>query len=293
MFVKQLLKAALLIFVLIPFLFSRCHCAEVEKRISMAVLPCYDVFDMFKKFKPLAQYVKKRTGLDVDVMVPKNLESLRASLQNGDVDFILQDPHTYAELAPLLNRDCILSALAQDGSGWQRGLIIVRKDSGIKDVGELGGKRVMFGPKLSIIKWVGARELFEENGINIYRDLKSHSHGGCCEDIAFYVFLKAVDAGVVCDDFFLEHNEKKSELGIDLDQIAVIGRTRRFPTRVFAARRGVDAKVQALVNQALLHLDNRNSEDAKVLGPTGIGGFRVSKDKDYESMRPLIGESCP
>jgi len=35
----------------------------------------------------------------------------------------------------------------------------------------------MFGPKASITKWVAARLLFEENGINIDKDLKAYSNG--------------------------------------------------------------------------------------------------------------------
>ena len=55
----------------------------------------------------------------------------------------------------------------------------------------------MFGPKLSAARWVAAKALFEENGMNIDKDLKAYSNGKCCEDVAFNVYLKAVDAGVV------------------------------------------------------------------------------------------------
>lgn len=293
MLLQKLLKLILPAFLLIPLLAAECFCKEAGKSITLAVLPCYDDFATFKKFHRLTEYLKNQTGLDTVIVVPKNFESIRSSLQSGEVDLILQDPHTYAKLAGFLDRDLILSVLALDGASRQRGLIIVRKDSGIKEIEELRGKSVMFGPKLSITKWVGARELFQENGINIGRDLKSYSHGGCCDDIAFYVFLKAVDAGVVCGDFFTEHKGNKSELGIEPDRLAVIGKTRPFPTRVFAARRGIDGKILARVTQALLGLDIRKAEHREILIPTGIGGFQVSRDQNYENMGTLMDGDPP
>ncbi len=287
---QRLPRLVLLVFLLLP---RQAWCSQAGKGLTLAVLPCYDAFATFKKFNRLAQYLKKQTGLPVDIVISKDLESTRSSLQSGEIDFVLQDPHTYVELAANLRRDFLLSTLARDGTGFQRGLVIVRKDGGVRKLADLHGKRVLFGPKLSITRWAGARELFQQNGIDIDRDLKSYSQDGCCEDVAFNVFLQAVDAGVVCDDYFSEHGGKNSELGIDLDRLAVIGKTRPFPTRVLAARRGIDEKVLAQVSRALLALDIRNPEGEKILAPAGLGGFQRSEDKDFTNIRTLMGKTPP
>ena len=260
-----------------------------KKNIIIAVLPCSDVEMTFKKFHPLITYLKQQTGFDIEIMVPRDYAEFEWVIKNGDIDFALQDPHTYLRLAKLYNKDALIRSLTREGETAQRGAIIVRKDSGINTVKDLRGKTVMFGPKLSATKWIAAKEVFKYNGIYIDKDLRAYHNGGCCEDIAFNVYLKAVDAGVVCDHYFEEHSQNRNELGIDAKQLIVIGRTKSVPTRVFSARKELSNSILTRVNQALLSLDKKNPEHAKILYPAELGGFRKLENKDYDRIRSLVG----
>ncbi len=286
---KIVAKRVLIIAFLTYFLFVTGYAESAEKHITIAILPCSDVVMTFKKFHPLITYLKQQTGFDIELVVPRDYAEFEWSIKNGDIDFAFQDPHTYVRLARLYKKDALIRALTREGETSQYGLIIARKGSGINRVGDLRGKTVMFGPRLSVTKWIAATEVFKENGINIDKDLKAYHNGGCCEDIAFNVYLKAVDAGVVCDHFLEEHSENRNELGIDAKQIIVIGRTKSVPTRVFAARKEVNNSVVTRVNQALLSLDKKNPEHAKILYPAELGGFQKSKDEDYDRIKILIG----
>ena len=238
-----------------------------QKHITIAILPCKDVVMTFKKFHPLVTYLGQETGLEIKLVVPKDSTEFEKSLKNGDIDFAFQDPYTYVRLADLYNRGTLLRALTRDGETVQSGVVITRKDSGTNKVEDLKGKTVMFGPKLSATNWVVAKLLFEEKGIDIDKDLKAYSNGKCCEDIAFNVYLRTVDAGVVCDHFFEEHSEKQQELGIDAKEIMVIGRTRLIPTNVFAANRSVSEEIIMMINEALLRLDKEEKCTHKVSIP--------------------------
>lgn len=260
-----------------------------QKRAIVAILPCSDVVATFKKFNPLMQYLKQQTGLDIELVVPKDSEGFEWAVKNQEIDFVFQDPHTYVSLSRLFNRNSLIKTLTRDGGAYQYGLFIARKDSGITKIGDLKGKTVMFGPKLSATKWIAAKEAFRKIGLNIDKDLKAYQNGGCCEDIAFNVYLKAVDAGVVCEHFIGEHSEKQKELGIDVKDITIIGRTGPVPTRVFVARKGLDDNIVSRINNALLRLDKNNPAHATILFPAEIGGFQRAKDKDYDGVRALLG----
>ena len=286
---RRLNKGTILVSVFFCLLASASYAEVSRKHFIIEILPCSDVVMSFKKFHPLVTYLKQQTGLDIETTVPKDFDELERAIKNGDTDFVFQDYHTYINLARLYNRDALIRALTRNGETYQNGLIIARKGSRINQVADLRGKTVMFGPKLSATKWIAAKELFKENGINIDEDLRAYLNGGCCEDIAFNVYLKAVDAGVVCDHFLEEHSEKHKELGINFKQIIVIGRTGSVPTRVFAARKELDSGVVTKVNQALVSLDRNNPAHAEILYPAELGGFQKSKDKDYDGMRILMG----
>jgi phosphonate transport system substrate-binding protein len=262
---------------------------EAKKPLTIAMFPCTDVVMSLKKFHPLVTYLKQETGLDIEFIVPKDSVKFERAIKNGNIDFAFQDPNIYVKSADLYDKNTLISALTGKGSTSQSGVVITRKDSGINKVEDLRGKTVMFGPKLSAARWVAARMLFEGSGINIDKDLKAYSNGGCCEDVAFNIYLKAVDAGVVCDHFLKEHSGKQKELGVDTKQIVVVCGTRSVPTRVFAARQEVSDDIVTRVNQALLRLDKNKPAHAKILHRAELGGFQRSKDGDYDSIRMLMG----
>lgn len=131
-----------------------------KKHITIAFLPCYDIVMTFKKFHPLITYLEQETGFDIKMVVQTDFSEFELAIKNGDIDFALQDPHTYVRLEGLYNKDALISALTREGATAQYGVIIVRRNSGISEVGDLRGKTVMFGSKLSATKWIAARCTF-------------------------------------------------------------------------------------------------------------------------------------
>ena len=286
---KNLSKRALICLLLGALLMGDVYAAEGTNKITIAIFPCTDVLMSFKKFHPLFSYLKEETGLDINMVVPTDVEEFERNIKNGDIAFALQDSHIYVTLASLYNKKSLLGTRTRNGGTLQSGVVIVRKDSGIHDLKDLKGRTVMFGPKLSADKWVAAVLLLTENGINIDKDLKSYSNGTCCEDIAFGVYLKAVSAGVVCDHFLEEHLKKQQELGVNAGELKVVGRTRPVPTKVFAARQGLSDDIVKTINQSLLKLDKNEPAHKQLLFGAELGGFYIAKDEDYDSLRILIG----
>jgi phosphate/phosphite/phosphonate ABC transporter binding protein len=275
---------------LIFFLVIGSSTISAGEQFTIAVLPCSDIMLTFKKFNPLVTYLKQQTGIDMRIVIPNDYVKFESAVKNKEIDFAFLDPHTYVRSSSLYNKSALIRSLNREGMPSQQGVVIVKKGSGIKTLNDLRGKVVMFGSELSATKWIAARLLFKENGINIDKDLSSYSNGGCCEDIAFNVYLNAVDAGVVCNHFLAEHSEKQKELGINADQFIIIGKTKSVPTRLFVARKDLRNDIVTKVNKALLKLDRANPEHAKILYPAELGGFQRTRDDEYKSLRNLMGK---
>jgi ABC-type phosphate/phosphonate transport system substrate-binding protein len=135
---------------------------------------------------------------------------------------------------------------------------------------------------------VVAKLLFEESGLNIDTDLKAYTHGQTCEGMAFSVQFGGVDAAVVCDHFLEDHLEKRQQLGVDLKQLVIIGRTKLVPTRVFSPRGDIDGDIVNKVNQALLRLDKKISDHDKILYSVEMGGFEKTKREDYSHTKTIL-----
>jgi phosphonate transport system substrate-binding protein len=251
-----------------------------ETPFSIAVLPCTDIEATFRRFHPLIEYLKQSAGVAVRLVVPRDLAEFEALLRNGQVDAALQDPHTYARLAHYFDGSTLLGTVGTDGRTVQAGVLVVRKDSGVTRPAQLRGRAVMFGPRTSTAKWVAARMLFDSEGIDPDRDLKI-VNGGCCEDIAFVVAIRSVDAGVICEHFMNQREARQGELGLDADALRIIARTPAFPMRAFAARQGAPAAVVAAVIDALLRLNPRVPDQGRILSSAEISGFRRASEAEY------------
>ena len=289
MLIKKLVKILAISTVCMLCIVVKLYAGEAREAVRIAILPCSDAVRTFKKFSPLATYLNQETGFDIKIVVPKDYAGFEQAIKTANIHFAFQGPHTYVRLSKWYNKDALIKAIASDGTTSQSGVFIARKDSGINKVENLRGKSVMFGPILSATKWLAAKLLLEEKGIDIDEDLLVYSNGGCCEDITFYVYLKYFDAGVVCDHFMERHLDKQDELGIVGKQIAIIGKTISVPTRVFTAGENVGNDIVTTVNQALLRLDINEPAHKKILYDAELYGFQESKDEDYDYIRMLIG----
>jgi phosphonate transport system substrate-binding protein len=254
--------------------------ATPDRTLTLAVLPCTNIEATFQKFHPLIQYVTQSTGNRIKLVVPQNPTEFDMLLEHGQVDLALQDPHTYARLVRSFDPGELLGTLGSDGSSTQSGVVVVRRDSGITTLSQLRGRRVLFGPRASTSKWVAAQLLFERAGLDVGRDVTS-SNGGCCEDIAFEVAIRTVDAGVVCDHFARLHEARQKSLGVDVNALRVVARTDAFPSRVLAARRGAPREAVSAVMRALVRLDHSKADDARVLDAAEIRAFTRTSEHEY------------
>jgi phosphonate transport system substrate-binding protein len=264
------------------------HATETSKPIQLAILPCENIETTFEKSYPLLKFLIKQTNVDVRLVVPANYSAFETSLRKGEIDFALQDSHTYLMSKDLYNNAELLRVLSMEGETRQSAVVVVRQDSHIKTLSDLRGKTVMFGPESSLTKWVAAKLLFAESGINIDKDLRAYSHGGSCEDIAFSVYLRSVDAGVICQHFLEEHEAKQKELGLEGGQLLVIDRTKSVPTRVFTPRKDVSLDIVSKINNTLLNLEKKNPEHRNILYRMELGGFQRAQTKDYSEVKRLM-----
>jgi phosphonate transport system substrate-binding protein len=289
MTIKRLFKSLTIDVLFICVMVAASHAYGAKKHVTIAIFPCTDEVMAFKRFGPLVTYLKQETGFDFSLVVPTDPAEFEMGLKNKDIDFAFQNVRTYVRFAGLYDNGTLLRAVTRKGTITRSGVVIAKESSGIKKVADLRGKVVLFGPKHSTTRWVEAKVLFEESGLNIDKDLKAYSHGRSCDGIAFSVQFGGVDAGVICDHFFEQHSDRQQQIGVDPKQFTVIGRTKLVSTRVFAPRRDVGSDIVNAVNQALLRLDHKMPAHHKTLHTSELGGFQKSKDEDYNDTRMQMG----
>ncbi len=140
---------------------------------------------------------------------------------------------------------------------------------------------MLFGMECSASRWIVARKLFERHGMDIDKDLGNYSDGGCCEDISYNIFLKAADAGLVCQHYF----DEQKKLGAQhVAGLLVIGQSKPSPTRIFAAHKNTPRKFIDPVHKSLRKINLNNPEYESMITTTEIGGFVPATPDEYATL---------
>jgi len=274
---------------------ARAHAATTKEapHIRIAILPCADIVKTYTKYQPLKIYLQQYLHQKIEILVPSSFQEFKRIIITGEAEFAFQAPHAYITLANQYEKTNLLKSLTPQGASEHHGVIVTRKDSGIKSIADLSGKNFLFGHLYSTTKWVAAKSLLKEKGIDLNNNLKNYAHGNSCESIAMNVYLRQYDAGAICDYAFDEitENTNAKDDEIPPDGLIVIGSTWEIPTWVFATRKGVNQQTSTMVTDTLLGLNKQKPAHAKILKELDVGGFTEAQDSDYESLRKVLNTS--
>jgi phosphate/phosphite/phosphonate ABC transporter binding protein len=248
--------------------------------IRLGLLPRLSATEMTTMFTPLAEYLSKETGEKVRLVIPKDFNAFKALVSSGQVDMGFTNPLVYVQLKkndPSLD----LLGLASEKSGTKfRGIIIVRKDSGIEKVSDLRGKKLIFVEEDSAGGHIFQMLTLSKAGLDVKKDFTKLPYAKKHTNVAMAVFNKAADAGGIREDDL----EKMKEV-VDLAQIKVVAYTDYYPNWPLFSTKSMNKAASEKVKAALLKLKPNSPEAQQVAGPAKITGFAPVVDKDYDLLR--------
>ncbi|MCB2182744.1 MAG: phosphate/phosphite/phosphonate ABC transporter substrate-binding protein [Desulfobulbaceae bacterium] len=257
--------------------------------LKITILPCTDPVKTYKNFHHLAHYLEKKINRDVIIQVPRNHHAFLRIIREHETDFTYQTAHIYIALENSFNRHSSLSALTPDGKRQHKAFLITRSDSSIKNIEDLRGRSILFGSEQSTVKTLASKLLLKNHGIDEEKDLQDYSYGDSCEKNAFNVYLKAFEAGFVCDYSYNSlMSEEDPDWPIPPGSLKIVAETMSVPTWIFSALNTVEVSTVKAVQAALLALTSTNVEHQKILRSIESGGFVVTDEKDLLMLRKQL-----
>ena len=245
--------------------------------IKVAILPLYSAITLFERFDPLMRYLTKKIGYDFRLVIPKDFEAFFDTIVRGEADFSYSNPYIYIQLADKKYLTAFATTVMEVSGDIFRGIIITHKDSAIRTLDDLRGRRVMVVSYKSAGGFLTQKLLLNENGIDVFKDLRL-SEGKRQEEVILNVYRKKVDAGFVRESALDVLKEE-----VDLNKIRIIATTPYIANWPFAAARTTDAGMALRVRKYLLELDDR-----RVLSAAGLTGFKAAGDRDFDTLRKRI-----
>ncbi|MDA8422423.1 MAG: phosphate/phosphite/phosphonate ABC transporter substrate-binding protein [Nitrospiraceae bacterium] len=248
--------------------------------IRFGTLPRLSAAELQTMYAPLAGYLAKETGEKVSIVVPKTFDDFKRAVKAGKIDIGFANPLVYVQVKEKVDVEPL--ALSSDvTSGTRlRGIIIVRKDSGINSLQDLRGKKISFMAKDSPAAYLFQVLLLSKAGLEIHKDFTVLPFAKRHDKIIKEVLDKTADAGAVREDEF-----EKMKDSADFSQLRIIGYTDYLPNWPAFATPKLNKATANKVRAALLKLKPNDPQNEKILGLARLTGFIPVADKEYDGLR--------
>jgi phosphate/phosphite/phosphonate ABC transporter binding protein len=232
-------------------------------------------------FEPLTAYLSDAIGQKVVIYVAKDYGDLRTKMEAGAVDIGSFSPFAYVD-AERGGKIRIIAQSVIDGSATYVGIIVARKDSGLKTLTDLKGKRFAFVDPKSASGYVYPRAMLVEKGINPDTFFKETIFSGDHKKVIGDVLDGRVDAGATYDNALgIAKNS-----GMASDDLAIIASTDPIPHDAIAVRIGLDAGLTKKIQTALVNLDKTEAGRRIIANSKKkLTGHIIAQDSTFDVVR--------
>ena len=166
------------------FVFSIVGCTtktetkKEEKVIKMGFVPLKNSEKLVEDLKPISDYLSERLGVKVEAFTASNYIGVVEGLGSGSVDFGIIPPFSSLLAQKQSSAKPILTSKGKTGKPGYTAELYVRKDSGIKSLQDVKGKKVAFVDPSSSSGYIYPGAMLVEAGLNLDKDISYQFSGG-------------------------------------------------------------------------------------------------------------------
>ncbi|MCX5718556.1 MAG: phosphate/phosphite/phosphonate ABC transporter substrate-binding protein [Nitrospirae bacterium] len=266
---KRLLFFVLVLLLVVPAIVSAAE-------IKLGLLPRLPEKELIDMFTPLAKYLEKETGNTVTLVIPKDFDTYTKQAIAGDFDIGFTNPNIYITIKKAVPQVEPLAMASEPGVGTKlKGVFIVVKESPIKSIKELKGKKVSFVGTGSAAGYVA--QMLELEKVGIKKSDIQISFAGKPPKVAEAVRDGKADAGGMPESVF-------KRLPFEY-MLKVIGTTTALPNWPMHTTKKTNKDMASKVKEAILKLKPGTAAADKALNKANLEGFVPTTDKDFDVMR--------
>jgi phosphate/phosphite/phosphonate ABC transporter binding protein len=252
------------------------------RELKFGFTPFLNEADMRAEYQPLMAYLSDAIGQKVSLYVARDYGDLRTQMENGAVDVGSFSPFAYVDAA----RGGKIRIIAQsiiDGSGTYRGVIVARKDSGLKTLADLKGKRFAFVDPKSASGYVYPRAMLIEKGMLPESYFKETIFTGGHDKVISAVLDGRADAGAIYEGAL---GISKAE-GVPTENLVTLASTELIPHDAITVRVGLEEGLTKKIETALVGLDKNDAGRQLIANskPKKLTGYVIAEDSQFDVVR--------
>lgn len=282
-------KCVLPLCLLIFFALIITGCYYSRHKIVIGMVPYNNPADVIKDFNPIKEYIENETGIDIEVVVTGDYLGLIEFMKAKKVDIGWYGPFSYVAGDSVVKLEPLVVQYRKGSGIGYFSQIIVRSDSGIRNINDLRGKRFAFVETGSTSGFVIPSALFKSRDIDIQQYFTTIKYSGTHDSVAIDVINKNVDAGAM-DDIVLNSMVDTGKL--KREDVKVIWKSDVIPGSPYVARSDLDKTLKDKFKAAMLSIHEKAPQALKTHDQR-VEKFVECDSSTYNSIRntaKILGE---
>jgi len=268
----------LLAFCLVLGIASGARAADSDPaKLKVALLPDENASELIKRNQPLRNYLEKRLGKQIELVVTTDYSSMIEAMRFGRIDLAYFGPLSYV-LAKSKSNIEPFAAMVTGGKPTYRSVLIANVASGVSSLAGAKGKKVAFGDRASTSSHLIPKTMLAEAGLVQDRDYEEH-FVGTHDAVAVNVANGNAQVGGLSEIIFNSVLERKL---VDRNKIKVLGYSKEYPQYPWTMRSDLTPALKAKIRAAFLDL-----KDPEVLKNFKADGFAPIDDHSYDVIRDM------
>jgi phosphonate transport system substrate-binding protein len=259
--------------------------AEARPSITIGLIPERNIFKQLDRYEPLADYLSRRIGGDIKLKVLTRYGNIIDNFVSAGLDGAFFGSFTYTLAHVKLGVEPIARPESFDGISTYYGMIMVRKDGGIKTAQDMKGKIFAFVDRATTAGYLLPLAYFKENGIDDYQTFLRETYFAGTHEAAIYDLLnKKADICAAKDTVFTRLAARDRRLSKEL---LLLARSPDVPENGLALKKNFDGTIKNELKKALISMD-KDPEGIEVLKKFGARKFIETTNDDYTSVYKYV-----
>ncbi len=254
--------------------------APTETVYVFGVHPLHNPQRLHEVFGPLMAYLSENIqGARFRLEASRNYAVYDEKLYARRFHFALPNP--YQTINAVKQGYRIFGKMGDDENF--RGIILVRKDSGINEIADLRGKAVSYPAPSALAATMLPQHYLHSHGLDVMRDIENR-YVGSQESSIMNVYLGNVAAGATWPPPWYALSRERPELA---EALEVKWQTESLPNNGLVVLPEVPAEVLEQVSRALFAL-HQTERGRAMLERIGLSRFEPADDATYQPVREFL-----
>ena len=238
---------------------------------TFGIVPQQAASKLARLWTPILARISKQSGHKIVFRTAKNIPTFEKALAAGNYDFSYMNPYHYT----VFSKSPGYVAFARQANKRIRGIVVVRKDSKLKDLKELSNAQIAFPAPAAFAASVLPRAKLTNDGIPFTPRYVS-SHDSVYRTVAKGLF--PAGGGI---------QRTLGNVAPDVrEQLRVLWTSDGFTPHAFATHPGVDSDVAQKIADAFIDL-GKDADGKALLKSINFKGIERAADGDWDDVRAL------